>query len=341
LAVPNVRFVSCFGSNENVLLRIGLQQTVLPAQIKRHKVDVLFSPGNVCPLVGNFCRVLKINTLHHYVTPALIGRTRALYRRAAFALSARSADHIIANTTETKSEICRWMGVAEPMVSVVWEASYSAFMPMTGGAVQAACERHGLRPGYVLFVSALYPYKNADSLVRAYARLRAAGQIAGQLVILGRDFERQQAKLQALARECGIERDIIFPGFVDLADLPSLYCGARVFVYPSLLETFGKPLVEAMQSGVPIVASSTSCIPEVVGDAALLVDPRNIEEMSAAIHRAWSDEPLRAQLVARGLRRGKLFTWENAAQQILEVITRTHSEWKTQTHGAAAKSASV
>src|SRR5258706_11516103 len=124
---PNVRFVNSFVSNEAMPLRIAVQQTVMPAQMRHYGVDLLYSPGNVCPLAGSFCRVLKINTLHHYVTPELIGRTRALYRRTAFVRSARRADHILANTSETRREICRWMGIPESRISVVFEASYSSY----------------------------------------------------------------------------------------------------------------------------------------------------------------------------------------------------------------------
>jgi glycosyltransferase involved in cell wall biosynthesis len=339
LARPNVRFVNSWFSNENMPLRIAVQQSLLPAQIAKHRVDVLYSPGNVCPMAGRFCRVLKINTLHHYAVPELLGRARSAYRRLMFAASARRADHIIANTQETKREICRLMGVPDENVSVVFEASFSNYSPMPADETAQVCAKHGLTPGYILFVSQLFPYKNAETLIDAYAQLRRQG-FAGELVLLGRDFLGTQAKLKAQVERLGIADSVRFLGFVELEDLPCLYCGASVFVYPSLMETFGKPLVEAMQCGVPIVAANTSCIPEVVGDAGLLVGAKDAAAMADAIRRAM-DPATRAELTARGRQRASLFTYENTAKQTLEILCRTWEQRKSGVRMASAARAGV
>jgi glycosyltransferase involved in cell wall biosynthesis len=325
---PNVRFENCFASNENIPVRILVQQSVLVGRMIQGHLDLIFAPGNVCPLIGSYCRVLKINTLHHYRTPELIGRNRSLYRKVAFTLSARRADRIIANSEATRREIVELIGVPSDRISVVWEASFDNYRPVPREQARSVCQRYGLQPDYILFVSTLYSYKNVETLMRAYQQLANFGQASSDLVILGRDSGSQLSKLQKFARELRIAQKTKFLGFVEKEDLPSLYSAARVFVYPSLAETFGKPLVEAMQCGVPIVASNRTAIPEVLGDAGILVNPLNAEEMAASIKSAASDENLRSRLISRGLVRGAQFSWENVAKQTILVLEQAHREWK-------------
>jgi glycosyltransferase involved in cell wall biosynthesis len=175
----------------------------------------------------------------------------------------------------------------------------------------------------------LYPYKNVETLIESLARVPGPRTSGLRLAIVGRDCDGQQAKLQILARELGVSDRVQFLGFVPIEDLPAVYCGARVFVFPSLVETFGKPLVEAMRCGVPIVASNTSCIPEVLGGAGLLVNPLDAAEMASAIVRAAEDCALRKDLVKRGFRRGQDFFWESGAKETLGIIERTFENWKT------------
>jgi glycosyltransferase involved in cell wall biosynthesis len=320
---PNVRLVNCFASNENVPLRIAIQQSVLPIHSQRLGLDVLFSPGNVCPLWGSFRRVLKINTLHHYSVPELLGRTRSLYRQVAFARSAKRADHIIANTAATKEGICKWMRVPDDKISVVAEASYDFYRTTPRDETQRVRARYNICGEYVLFVSNLYAYKNVETLIRAFAKLDEGSLGDYQLVIAGRDYNSYQAQLETLATDLKLAARVHFLGFVPPEDLPALYSGARVFVYPSLMETFGKPLLEAMSCGVPVVASNTSSIPEVLGNAGILVDPRDVEEMCRSIRDAATNPSLRADLIERGLERARHFSWQASAQETLRVIEKT------------------
>jgi glycosyltransferase involved in cell wall biosynthesis len=322
-AEAQVQFINCFFSNENVPLRIVMQQSVMPIHGQRLGLDVLFSPGNVCPLWGRFRRVLKINTLHHYTVPELLGRSRRLYRQFAFARSAWRADHIIANTSATKSDICKWIGVPDDKISVIREASYDFYRNTPEKETRSFCARHGITGNYVLFVSNLYAYKNVETLIRAFASLDRRRFGDYQLIVAGRDYNSYQARLEKLAASLNIAASVRFLGFVPPEDLPCLYSGARVFVYPSLMETFGKPLIEAMSCGIPVVASNTSSIPEVVGDAGILVDPQAVEEMARAIDEAATDSSLRHHLRERGLERARQFSWETSAREILRVIEHT------------------
>jgi glycosyltransferase involved in cell wall biosynthesis len=324
---PNLHFIECPSSNENLAKRILFQQALLPRLLAKHKIDVLFSPGNVCPLVGNFCRILKINTLHQYHTPELCGRTRTLYRKIFFGESARRADHVLANTELTKTEICKFMKVPNDKVTVVGEALYDVYSPVSAQDAQLIRAKYGLEQDYILFVSLLYPYKNVETLLKAQKRLVESGKDL-RLAIVGRDFEGHQAKLQALTRELGISDRVKFLGFVPTEVLPAIYSSAQAFIFPSLVETFGKPLVEAMQCGAPIVASNVSCIPEVLGGAGLLVDPMDADRMAAAVARVIEDPDLRRDLIERGLKRSQDFCWERGAKATLSLIERTFEQWR-------------
>ena len=324
----NLHFIRCFRSNENMPLRILTQQGLIPVLMKSHKIDVLYAPGNVCPFWGTFCRVLKINTLHHYQAPHFVGRARALYRRFFFAESARRATHILANTALTKKEICKFMRIPEEKVTVVAEPLYDVYCPVAPDQARNTLNRHGLERDYILFVSTLYPYKNTETLIKSFAHLTKQGGLDFELVIVGRDFDSQLPKLQSVANHLGVSERVRFLGFVPTEDLPAIYSSAKVFVFPSLVETFGKPLVEAMRCGVPVVASNTSCIPEVLGGAGLLVNPSDPVEMASAITQAIEDRPLRKDLIERGLQRAQNFSWENGARQTLAVMERALKNWK-------------
>jgi glycosyltransferase involved in cell wall biosynthesis len=330
----NVSLADCLVSNEHRVSRIFVQQTLIPWQMKRLRIDVLFAAGNVCPLVGDFCRVLKINTLHHYRTPKMIGYLRSAYRRAAFAASAKIADCIMANSDATRGDICHFLGVGDEKVKVVWEAVDDSFAPTPAEKIPLIRERYRLKRDYVLFSSTLWPYKNAETLIRAFAKVIIDKGLDYDLLLVGRvDDASYETRLKEMAQQAMVADRVRFMGFFPNREMPPLYSAARAFVYPSLSETFGKPLVEAMRCGAPIVASNTTCIPEVLGGAGLLVDPLNVEDMANAIYRASSDEPLRNELIARGHQRGEQFSWRAAAQQTLAVIEETFGRWKASRDG--------
>jgi glycosyltransferase involved in cell wall biosynthesis len=328
LCRSNVQLVNCFASNDRRTLRILAVQTVVPWRMRQHKIDLLFSAGNVCPWLGNFCRVVKINTMHHLRTPAMIGRIRSLYRRFAFKASARIADAVLANSSVTQSDICELLGINEDKVIVVWEAVDECFVPAEGKAQERVCAHFGLKRPFFLFSSTLWPYKNAHTLIRAFGSLCRKTGFDGELVFAGRsDNASYQKELDELVLAENVAGKVRFLGFVPNREMPPLYSAAAVFVYPSLSETFGKPLVEAMRCGVPVIASNTSCIPEIAGDGALLVDTSDAEELASAMGRVLADESLRAELVQRGKQRSAWFSWRTSALQTLDLFNNTLAHW--------------
>ena len=183
-------------------------------------------------------------------------------------------------------------------------------------AIAAVCAKYGISGEYVLYVGTLQPRKNLIRLIEAFAALESRTL---KLVIAGQKgwlYDR----IFARARELDVEQRVIFPGYVAGADLPALLSGAQLFAFPSLYEGFGFPVLEAMACGVPVVCSNVSSLPEVAGDAALLVDPLDTGAWTTALERTLADEELRAELTTRGYAQVRRFSWQRAAEETLRVL---------------------
>ena len=230
--------------------------------------------------------------------------------------SAEGADRIIAVSCHTKDDIVKYLGVEPDRVAVVPLAVDPSLRPLPRDEIDAALAPLGLAHGtYLLFLGTIEPRKNVGRLLDAVI---AAGPEVGPLVLaggLGWGNDELRPRIADLTKR-GRVRAI---GYVSEALRASLLGGARALVYPSLYEGFGLPPLEAMACGTPVVTSGVSSLPEVVGDAALLVNPLDVDQLAGAIERLWHDEPLRADLRARGLARSQQFTWERTARLTLDV----------------------
>jgi len=244
-------------------------------------------------------------------------------RRALFQLgvrrAARLADAIIVPSSATKRDIVRRFRPAEEKIRVVPLAAGEHFVPLSLEESMPVLSRYELAyRNYLLFVGNVEPRKNLLALIEAYNRLRAATPLAPRLAIAGgtgwknRSIHRAAAASPATA-------DIRFLGYVPDAELPALMNGALALVYPSIYEGFGLPPLEAMACGTPVITSNRSSLPEVVGDAALLVDPDDRAELADAMARIVDQEPLREDLRERGLKQAQRFSWEETARLTLRV----------------------
>jgi glycosyltransferase involved in cell wall biosynthesis len=182
----------------------------------------------------------------------------------------------------------------------------------------AARERYGIAAPYVIYVGTLQPRKNLMVLLDAFTSLVGEGRDL-HLAIVGKKGWLYEP-LFARVRELGLEERVHFPGYVPQSDLPALLSGARLFVLPSLYEGFGLPILEAMACGTPVVCSAVASLPEVAGDAAILVNPQDTAQLTQALARVLDDDALRQQLVRKGLDRVAHFSWERCARQTLEVL---------------------
>jgi len=239
--------------------------------------------------------------------------------RALVPWSVRRATHVIAPSDFTGRALEARYGVAADRVRVISPGVGENFRPRTEIEIRTVLARYGLEPGFLFSLGRLNRRKNLSSLLRAYTALRGQGRADLSLVIGGK-VDHGGEELRRDLRESRLSSRVHWVGLIPDADLPAFYAGAICFVYPSLFEGFGLPLVEAMACGCPVVSSDRTACPEVVGTAGLLVDPEDVTAMAASIARVLDDEALRADLRDRGLARSRLFTWEETARRTLGAL---------------------
>lgn len=299
----------------------------LSAEMAVRPPDVLFVPAHVLPLVHPRRSVATVHDLGFLAYPAAHRPRDLRYLRWSTGWNARQAAAVIADSAATKADLVRAYGVAPDKVHVVHLGGPDAAM-QPGLSVRDAdretLSRYGLAAvgaaPYLLYIGTLQPRKNLARTIGAFARIAGDPMLAGyRLVLAGKQgwlYEELLAQVQRL----GLAGRVLFPGYVPDADLPALLRGARAFVFPSLYEGFGIPVLEAGAYGVPVITSTTSSLPEVAGDAALLVDPHDVDAIAEAMYRLVTDDALAAELARRGRENVKRFSWEKCARETLAVL---------------------
>ena len=321
-------------SQRSRVARVLYEHLRLPKVAARLGVDVLYCPGNAASNGARCAVVLGVQSMHYRLVPKEVGKLRTLYFGQMLPRSARRAEMIIAVSQDIKRALLSVVSIPESKVRVIYEGVETRFQRPSQEEVERELARDGLRPGFLLFVSTLKPYKNADKLIRAAAHLKQAHRVEKPVVIAGRDPLGLVRELRALAEGLGIGEQVRFLGGVAHERLPFLYAGADVFVYPSSIETFGLPVLEAMACGTPVVGSNRTSVPEVMGDAGISVDPEDIPVLAEAIHNTLLDRRLREELRRRGLNHARQFSWERAARETIEVFEEACRKWRLDNHSA-------
>ncbi len=298
-----------------------LEQLLLPLELAAVDLDVLHSPDFIPPFRRACKSVITVHDLNFLLYRDFLTPESASYY-GQIDQAVRKCDHIIAVSQSTKRDIIQLTGAPEDKITVVHEAAHPSYRPLDAEEAMRSVQEHfGLGRPFVLFVSTIEPRKNVPTLLRAFRRLLDDYRAEVDLVLAGEKgwlFD----DVFKLVRELSLEDRVRFLGRVDTDDLMNLYNAARLLVHPALYEGFGLPPLEAMACGTPVVASNTSSLPEVVGDAALLIDPNEADELTVAIWRLLSDEDLRAQMREKGLKRAQLFSWRKAAEETLAIYRR-------------------
>jgi len=258
-----------------------------------------------------FKKIITICDVTPLLFPETHGRMQVWHHRLALPFILRSADRIITISEASRRDIIRCCNVPEEKVSVTLLAASLPALPV--GGVTSAAPVVGIAGPYILNVGTLEPRKNLSGLLDAFAAACRRG-LPHSLVIAGAGGWGR-ASIPAIAERLGIGDRVQVAGFIEDRDLPGLYAGADFFVYPSLYEGFGLPVLEAMACGTPVITSNISSLPEVAGDAALLVDPHSSEELSSAMLRLAGDAGLRQELRSRGWERAAQFSWERTADE--------------------------
>jgi glycosyltransferase involved in cell wall biosynthesis len=313
---PQVSYITYPWSNERRVLRTLSENIYSPVRLPISGIDVFNTL--MAPFVGvPSSIVIHLKTMHAFTAPESLTPMARAYRRLNYPRSARIADAVIINSESLRSEVTRYLTIDERKLKLIYEAvDHDLFRLGDQSAARAKVAAHGVTKPFTLFVSSLWPYKNCDGLLRAWALARPdLGD--RQLAIVGaaRD-EKYLAHLHSLADELGVGRDVVFVGGVPLDETVSFYQAADVFVYPSLNETFGLPILEAMACGCPVVTSDTSAMPETAGGAAVLASPEDPASIARAIIDAGAG---RDRLREAGLRRASQFTWGATGASTLDV----------------------
>jgi glycosyltransferase involved in cell wall biosynthesis len=289
----------------------------LAGAASRERVDVLHVQY-AAPLGHRAPLVVTVHDLGYLHVPESFPLGLRVALRVLVPRSMKRASRIIAVSEFTRRDILSRYPVPPDKIMVTPEGAEARFHPRPAAETASALARYGLRPGFVFSLGRLNRRKNLERLVQAYAVLRRDALVAAPLVIGGKpDYGVQEAFRSARSR--GETSSVQFAGLIPDADLPIFYSGAACFVYPSLFEGFGLPALEAMACGTPVIASNRTAIPEVVGDAALSVDPESVEALAEAMARVLTDADLSAELSRRGLARSRRFSWTETARRTLQV----------------------
>ena len=301
-----------------------LGNLVVSDAARRYKLDLIHDPNGIAPFLGPRCGARRIVTIHDafaYVHPETHNRLDTWRYHTLLPVAARHTDAVITVSEHAQRDLVRFLGLSHQQVVVAPNGVAPRFQPLPSDARrQDVLARYGIASPYLLYVGGINARKNIARLFEAFARLHERRPEV--TLVIGGKRQWQTAEIDATFQRLNLERAVHFTGYLDDADLPALYSAAAAFVFPSLYEGFGLPPLEAMACGTPVVTSSTSSLPEVVGDAALTIDPYNIEALADALERVLSDEVLRATLRERGLRRATLFTWPRVARSTRDVYER-------------------
>lgn len=326
---PNVKAVAIPKSSGSTYNRIFSEHFVLPWYIVRHKVQTMYYPGNFasyyCPVP--FTLAIRSMLIYNPEAGECVDSRRQFYRRQLLPRSARKSKAIITPSIHTKNEIIKHLSVDDNKIDVIPHGiDYELFSHPDAICVQQNLfDQYHVQKPYFLYVSALWEYKNQDKLILALQRLIQTDSLPHQLVLIGRGmygFESYAGKLKDLVRKLHLEDRVIFIDFLPHDELKYFYQQADVFVFPSLMESFGNSLFEAMASGVPVVCSNTHGFPELVKDAAYFVDPRDPSALANAIKTVLGNKTLKNNLISNGQILAKSLTWQMCVTKTLDVIKK-------------------
>jgi glycosyltransferase involved in cell wall biosynthesis len=301
------------------LIRIPL---VLSGELRRRPVDVLHvqftaPPAAPCPVV------VSVHDLSFEHLPQTFKRRSRSQLRLTVRYSVRQAARVIVPSEYSRTDLKATYKIPAEQIDVVPLAAANYFKPAPEKELQRVRQTYGIEGEYILSVGSIQPRKNLSRLIAAYARLRttwANGKLP-RLILVGKQAWLYDETLRTIAA-AGVKDSVILTGYVPTADLPALYTGALCFAYPSYFEGFGIPPLEAMSCGTPVLTGNRTSLPEVVGDAALMVDPFDVESLAAGLRKLGEDSDFRRALSVKGLDQAERFSWQKTAASTLNIYGR-------------------
>jgi glycosyltransferase involved in cell wall biosynthesis len=303
------------------------EQFSVPLALRRARVDLFHAPHYVVsPLVRTPFVVTIHDCIHLRFPQYLPGRGAARYAWTMMRSSARRSRRILTVSEASREDIVELLHIPAGKIEVIHNAIDEQLVALaTGEDVARVRERYQLHAPFVMYTGNIKPHKNIDRLIEAFSLLRERQGTDVKLVIIGDEISKYP-NLRRLVHRHKLDKHVRFLGFVPDATLAGLYRLAALFVFPSLYEGFGLPPLEAMALGTPVVVSNVSSLPEVVGDAAVLIDPHSAEAIASGMHRVLNDAALRADLVGRGYERVKAFSWARSVARTRQVYAEVVAE---------------
>lgn len=314
---PNIEIIA---KNEH-MTRV-YDQFAIPLLLKATGAELLFSPYPKLPLLRPCPAVITIHDLIPLVYPGYKNSVKSRLLRAAYKIYARSAELILADSQCSKRDAVSELGAVEEKIEVVYLAPDDLFEPIADAEkVSKAKDKCGIKGEFIFTIGNFKPHKNLKTLIQAFSCLPADVREGLQLVLAG-GHDEYWPGIKKFAQSKGLSEAVLFPGYVEEALLPSLYSCAALFVYPSLYEGFGLPIIEAMACGAPVLASPSASIPEVAGDAALYFDPASPDDLARKMLKVLTDKGLRADLAARSLQRARSFSKKGFAGKLIGLFEK-------------------
>ena len=315
---PNFRAVAARAGNYSVA-----EQLTIPLALKREKVTLFHAPHYVLPPLVRCRSVVTIHDCIHLMFPNYLPTPFALrYARASIGLAARRASRVLTVSESSKRDILRFVDIPAERIDVIYNAYDERFgiEPLEEDVVRVR-ERFQLHDEFVLYAGNVKPHKNLERLIDAFQVVRQRGLDHLKLVLIGDEISKY-ASLRRAVHKYQLHNSVRFLGYLPEETLAIMYRLAGVFVFPSLYEGFGLPPLEAMASGTPVVTSNVSSLPEVAGNAAVLVDPYDPAAIADGMYQVLTDATLRQELRRKGLARAREFSWEDSIRRVREIYGR-------------------
>ncbi|MFZ3073452.1 MAG: glycosyltransferase family 1 protein [Thermodesulfobacteriota bacterium] len=316
---PSAEIVDCPVRASSRPLRILYEQFILPFQAKRRRLDILFSAGMAAPFICPVPSIVVVYDLQHVNQPENFPFLYRFFLNAIVYLSAKTSDAVVVISGRVKEDVVKHYGIPHERVHVVYIGMDPDFFSRVDSEkILAIRKKYSLPERFIFYPASSLPHKNHKRLLDALKILKDAGEDVKLLLTGARDYGC--GEIEKKIKELGLEKDVIFLGWLPCEDIPAIYSASEALVYPSLHEGFGMPIVEAMAAGTPVVCSGIEPLGEVASDAALFVDPYDPKKIADAVMTVLNHGAARENLIKKGLKRAKEFTWKKTAENTLKIF---------------------
>ncbi len=296
------------------------EQICLPTELEKRHIDILHAPAFTIPVIKVCKTVVTIHDITYKLFPDNFDKYAIDYYNKWVPISVQNADMVITDSECTTRDVIEHYSIPEEKIETIHLSCGREFRKLSHMDLSSVCQKYGIKGRYILYVGTLEYRKNIHRMLSAFKLLRQQKVIEHQFLLVGK--QRPFFDVNEIIKKLDLGDSVVITNYVPDFVLPILYNAADLFVYVSLYEGFGIPPLEAMSCGTPVVSSNTSSLPEVVGDAALMVNPFDVEDIANAMYKLLTDHALRQELIQKGFKRAEHFSWIKTASKTLSVYNK-------------------